>query len=971
MLLERINRITRRALTGHPSSVTAESHSAWVQEQIRAYATMQPFVGPLNSIDNITAETHEMREAYRLAAMKEPAAFAAIHTKTFDVCRLDPQVHPEDKDDPTHQKAAEYVDTAIKRAAGGWPQLLYNVALSAQMDGFSLTEKVIDTYDRDHPRYPGRWTLKAAKAKDTKYIRLKLDPYKNVVGIQAMAAGQGGVTLDPGDYILYTYMKLFESPFGLSAFRPVHRAVTLIVAAIKLRAILLENFSGPYLIGTAKDAAARLQVGGVLAEARARGWIVIPEGSEVQVENLATSAPDQFQQTIEDLRKEIFLGISGAYLQALESDSPQGDSDTHEGQTTPFKWWLSVSLTSCLTDQLVPDLVVPNFGVAGGRPIITLGGVDTAAVLKELDKLKKVKDDLKTPISKRQVYEISGAEPPRDEADAIKAEPPQQPPGGAGNPFMFAQAHQFADNSRFAVGPGELRGDLHDLLGMEAQSFADRSGLVRKKITRNDGVETWVWVNPNKGDHAGRDGTPTVDQHHERQTRAETAVASAVGDPSRLHTGHLDELAGHLDHLSRDRLKDLARQLEQRVGGKKAELADRIVAAVRAQHAGQPLPGRRGPGTPPTDKRPDGTPAAPKVEDVHTVPTKSLHTDPERFQYKVSGIGAGGVGQELKGTQTWNPELGGVILAWRDPENGKDYVVNGHHRHELADRVDQPTMNVRYIQASDAKTARAKGALANIAEGRGTAVDAAKYLRDTGSSDADLRAAGISLSGKVAADALTLKDLGDKPFQALTEGRLEEGPALAVARHLKDPTLQDALFKKLADREEAGKEWSPREIETAARKMAAAGTVKDSGVDLFGTWEEDKSTFDQEVELESHVGRLLAQRANDFAAVANAKRADRVAGAGNVLVVDENQKRRVQAEQELETFNRLVNRSGPIAEAVKASAAELAVAKTKKEKDGAKQRAFDRVQQAVGTELARYGPKPVEAVPGTTGGSQP
>ena len=35
-----------------------------------------------------------------------------------------------------------------------------------------------------------------------------------------------------------------------------------------------------------------------------------------------------------------------------------------------------------------------------------------------------------------------------------------------------------------------------------------------------------------------------------------------------------------------------------------------------------------------------------------------------------------------------------------------------------------------YIDAPDEKTARARGALVNIAEGRGTSVDAAKFMRD-------------------------------------------------------------------------------------------------------------------------------------------------------------------------------------------------------------------------------------------------
>jgi hypothetical protein len=367
----------------------------------------------------------------------------------------------------------------------------------------------------------------------------------------------------------------------------------------------------------------------------------------------------------------------------------------------------------------------------------------------------------------------------------------------------------------------------------------------------------------------------------------------------------------------------------------------------------------------PPATRPNGTPHAPKVEDVHTVPTKSLVRRPELMQYKVSGIGEGGVTDELKGVKKYNQELGGTLLAWRHPDTGEDIVVNGHHRHEVAERTGEPTVNARYIQAPDAKAARARGALNNIAEGRGTATDAAKYLRDTGSTADDFREAGVSLSGRVAADALALKDLGDKPFQRLTEGKLDEPTAVAVAKHLKDPALQDVLFKKLDARGEEGKDWSTRQIERAAQKMARAGTVTKKGEDLFGSFEEQHPTFEQEVELEEHVARQLGQKVNDFAAVSNAGRAERVKDAGNQLAIEENQKRKKAAEDEAGTFGVQQDRVGPVSAAIKGAAAELATAKTRKERDAIKARTVEAVRDAI----ARFNADPF-AVGAHAGGAE-
>jgi len=332
--------------------------------------------------------------------------------------------------------------------------------------------------------------------------------------------------------------------------------------------------------------------------------------------------------------------------------------------------------------------------------------------------------------------------------------------------------------------------------------------------------------------------------------------------------------------------------------------------------------------------RSDGTPSSPINRHVYTVPVGSLHVDPARFQYKVKNIDPNtGVTGELKESGRWNPELAGALLVWRDPEDGKDYVVNGHHRHHLARRLGAEDLNVRYIEAENATQARAKGALANIAEGRGSAIDAAKYLRDSGHDVDHFREAGISMSGAIAAQAAILKDLSEKPFQMVTQGRLDEGKALAVAKHLKDHALQDKLFKRLEDREEDGKEWSLREIETAARKMSNAGKVVQSGFDLFGAYEDEQDTFDQEVEIEAYIARELSKEANDYRALADKRRADRVAGVGNILVVDENQRKADEASAAAGQFDRESHLRGQVADTVKKHAADLAFARNRKQRE--------------------------------------
>src|ERR1019366_4373380 len=114
-----------------------------------------------------------------------------------------------------------------------------------------------------------------------------------------------------------------------------------------------------------------------------------------------------------------------------------------------------------------------------------------------------------------------------------------------------------------------------------------------------------------------------------------------------------------------------------------------------------------------------------------------------RHTYKMN-VDSAGVTNLLKG-RNCNEDLAGVISVWRDPADGKTYVVNGHHRFQLAKETGQPDVAVRMIAADDATEARAKGAIQNIAEGRGTAMDAAKFFRDSGHTPADLDRLGVSM----------------------------------------------------------------------------------------------------------------------------------------------------------------------------------------------------------------------------------
>lgn len=415
----------RRLLWPAPTSITREADEAWQQEQFRYYATQQPFAGPLTIVrGNLTGETWEMRKGYREWAIREPAAKAALLTKCFAVAQLDPQVEPADPDDANDKRAAEWLDYSVRTSKGGWSGLIYNILFPGLVDGFSVLEKLFGHVDERSNHYAGFWTLTGTASIDTELVRFKLDTYRRITGLQAVNGVQNAYVLPPEDYIIYTHLKLFENPFGFSDLRAAVRACRLIEDAIRLRHILMTNYSGPFLKAQAGDPAARARLMDIMNDVRASGWVVVPEGTEIEVIDLATANLETFRAAVEDYRQEIVQAIQGAYLQLLEGgqNAERGNTQVHAGIAELFVWWLAVTVCEVINDQLTPDLIRPNFGNRVGFPRVTLGGIDESMVTAAMQRFQ-AGQQLGLALSKRQVRKVGGFEVPADEADTLA--PPQ------------------------------------------------------------------------------------------------------------------------------------------------------------------------------------------------------------------------------------------------------------------------------------------------------------------------------------------------------------------------------------------------------------------------------------------------------------------------------------------------------------------------------------------------------------------
>ena len=257
----------------------------------------------------------------------------------------------------------------------------------------------------------------------------------------------------------------------------------------------------------------------------------------------------------------------------------------------------------------------------------------------------------------------------------------------------------------------------------------------------------------------------------------------------------------------------------------------------------------------------------PKTSSIARMPRLDLTVDPRKFQYKLNPS-AEGITNQLTG-KTWNEDLAGVIQAWRDPASGKAYVVNGHHRVEMARRYGVKDLPVRLIDAPDAQSARAVGALQNIAEGRGTPVDAAKFFRDSGYTPQELEALGVSLGEATAANGVALSRLSDPIFEKTATGKMSQGRAIAIGKATPDHATQDAIMKMVDRADARGRNLSDATVAELGRFAAAAPSQEQFVGSLFGKQAQMQNLALEKADVSSYIQRELAQEKRVFGSVAS------------------------------------------------------------------------------------------------------
>lgn len=286
--------------------------------------------------------------------------------------------------------------------------------------------------------------------------------------------------------------------------------------------------------------------------------------------------------------------------------------------------------------------------------------------------------------------------------------------------------------------------------------------------------------------------------------------------------------------------------------------------------------------------------------DVCKLSVTQLKIDAKRFQYKLVHGSTGSTGS-LREVHQWDDNLAGLVLVWLDPSDGLTYVVNGHNRVALASRLGIDSLWVKYINADTAIEARGIGALANIADDKGTSTDAAKFFRDRGLTSSTIPK-NLDLTKTVCSQGLSLAKLCDDLFMQVVNGDISTAIGVSIADNLPDHDLQIDLWEMLKTRKNVNADLVCELCQVVSN---AQKSHSDNCVTLFDLGIFMASNAIYLAELQAYIKQRLSRDRRLFRTVAKSKNASNLARGNNHIDIDTSAKIADESDYVLRLFDEL------------------------------------------------------------------
>ena len=270
---------------------------------------------------------------------------------------------------------------------------------------------------------------------------------------------------------------------------------------------------------------------------------------------------------------------------------------------------------------------------------------------------------------------------------------------------------------------------------------------------------------------------------------------------------------------------------------------------------------------------------------VFRVPVDRIKVDPQQYQFR-SRVNEQGVDKRLDGVKQWDDDRAGFVMLHKRM-NGDLYVADGHHRVDLARKLNQGEINARVVDEADGDSVadvRVKAAMANIADGKAEPLDVAKVFRDSEVPLDQVRARYDLPNNQVSRDGEALAKLSDNVFGMVASGQLSEKDGAAIGNAFDDAQQQETAVKAFQNL----KPSKDYERELVLNEVRAAEFAENQGEQsgLFGDDPQEISLMQERMKVLDSLRQQLNADKRLFKSLNS--NADRASTAGNKIAKQAN-----------------------------------------------------------------------------------
>jgi phage gp29-like protein len=350
--------------------------------------------------------------------LRDPYVKASLELKKCTILSVPRKIQPASSSG-ADMAVAEFMRYVFDNMESSFSQFLWGV-LDALDCGYSLHERVYKVYDDG--LWAGKWGFSDLSPKDPDYYEFELDKFSN---IKAVAAKFTSISSKedrwkPNRFFIYSHRPRYKNPYGTSDLRSAYRAFFLKDIIWKFRALYLEKFGMPPIIGTFPPGTSQPKQDKLLEVLRTiqtETAITHEEGLKITpLELQSLSRQTEYERCINDLNKEILIGILGAFLHVEEGKrlGVRAQQKTAMQVSALLIESLAKNVSDEISQQLFKHLTWLNFN-RGNAPTLEFDVRDPSADINRLEIDRILVKEIGLPLSYNYFYKAYRRDAPSAE----------------------------------------------------------------------------------------------------------------------------------------------------------------------------------------------------------------------------------------------------------------------------------------------------------------------------------------------------------------------------------------------------------------------------------------------------------------------------------------------------------------------------------------------------------------------------